>query len=134
MREAAQKFLIKQKKPAVNEMMAAFDDLNLEGKFRGIAVLRQHYLVSEDDVEIEKAFTVIMKNNTFKKYIQRIMAEKNVWRNNTALPARERQILHQVYAAAQHNHFQQGDRTLNWLPYDHVVPILTSHLRDVFYL
>ncbi len=40
-------------------------------------------------------------------------------------------ILHQVYAAAQHNGFQPSDRTLNWLPYDHVVPLLTTHLRDV---
>ncbi|OUS03284.1 hypothetical protein A9Q81_07840 [Gammaproteobacteria bacterium 42_54_T18] len=40
-------------------------------------------------------------------------------------------ILHQVYAAAEFNQFAVGDKTLNWLPYDHVVPILTTHLRDV---
>jgi len=40
-------------------------------------------------------------------------------------------ILHQVYAAAEYNQFEVGDKTLNWLPYDHVVPILTTHLRDV---
>ncbi len=40
-------------------------------------------------------------------------------------------ILHHVAASAAHNGYQPSDISLNWLPFDHVVPILTFHLKDV---
>ncbi|MEM6793888.1 MAG: SDR family NAD(P)-dependent oxidoreductase, partial [Acidobacteriota bacterium] len=40
-------------------------------------------------------------------------------------------ILHHVWGAAQENGYGPEDRSLNWLPLDHVVPTLTSHLKDV---
>ena len=40
-------------------------------------------------------------------------------------------ILAHIYAARSFNHYGQNEVTLNWLPVDHVVPILTFHLRDV---
>ncbi|MCC6557952.1 MAG: amino acid adenylation domain-containing protein, partial [Polyangiaceae bacterium] len=42
-----------------------------------------------------------------------------------------RGILHHVYAAAQHNGYGPADVSLSWLPVDHVVPILTCHIKDV---
>ncbi|HLE43799.1 MAG TPA: AMP-binding protein, partial [Methylomirabilota bacterium] len=42
-----------------------------------------------------------------------------------------RGILHHVHGAKQHNGYSPGDIWLNWLPVDHVVPILTCHLKDV---
>lgn len=40
-------------------------------------------------------------------------------------------VIRHVHAAAQHNGYTPDDCTLNWLPVDHVVPMLTWHLRDV---
>ncbi|MCG8672991.1 MAG: AMP-binding protein [Pseudomonadales bacterium] len=40
-------------------------------------------------------------------------------------------VMHHVRAVAQHNHYVDTDKTLNWLPFDHVVPLLTTHIKDV---
>lgn len=40
-------------------------------------------------------------------------------------------ILHQIAAAKQLCDYTSDDTHLNWLPFDHVVPILTTHLKDV---
>lgn len=40
-------------------------------------------------------------------------------------------VLHHVAASAEFNHYSSNDISLNWLPFDHVVPILTTHLKDV---
>jgi nonribosomal peptide synthetase DhbF len=40
-------------------------------------------------------------------------------------------LLHHVYAAALHNGYSADDVDLSFLPLDHVVPILTCHLKDV---
>ncbi len=40
-------------------------------------------------------------------------------------------VLHQVTASAEFNGYGSDDISLNWLPFDHVVPILTTHLKDV---
>ncbi len=40
-------------------------------------------------------------------------------------------ILHHVASSAQFNGYTSDDVSLNWLPFDHVVPILTTHLKDV---
>lgn len=40
-------------------------------------------------------------------------------------------ILHHIAAVQRFNHYQPSDVTLNWLPYDHVVPLLTTHIKDV---
>lgn len=40
-------------------------------------------------------------------------------------------ILHHAKAIAQSNEQSEADIALNWLPFDHVVPILTMHLKDV---
>lgn len=39
-------------------------------------------------------------------------------------------VLHQILASARHNGYHADDITLNWLPFDHVVPILTTHIKD----
>ncbi len=39
-------------------------------------------------------------------------------------------ILHHIAASARHNQYRDDDISLNWLPFDHVVPILTTHLKD----
>ncbi|MFO0759933.1 MAG: AMP-binding protein [Byssovorax sp.] len=41
-------------------------------------------------------------------------------------------IVRHIHAAAQFNGYTSDDVSLNWLPVDHVVPILTWHLRDVY--
>lgn len=41
-----------------------------------------------------------------------------------------RGIIHHVHAASLHNGYGRDDVTLNWLPMDHVVPLLTSHIKD----
>jgi acyl-CoA synthetase (AMP-forming)/AMP-acid ligase II len=43
-----------------------------------------------------------------------------------------RGIIHHIHGAQQFNGYTLNDVTLNWLPVDHVVPILTSHLKDVY--
>jgi acyl-CoA synthetase (AMP-forming)/AMP-acid ligase II/NAD(P)-dependent dehydrogenase (short-subunit alcohol dehydrogenase family)/acyl carrier protein len=40
-------------------------------------------------------------------------------------------VLHHVAASAAYNGYSHDDVSLNWLPFDHVVPILTTHLKDV---
>ncbi|MEZ5509412.1 MAG: condensation domain-containing protein [Gammaproteobacteria bacterium] len=39
-------------------------------------------------------------------------------------------ILHHIYGSAAHNDYADTDVTLNWLPFDHVVPMLTTHIKD----
>lgn len=39
-------------------------------------------------------------------------------------------ILHHIYGSAAHNAYADTDVTLNWLPFDHVVPMLTTHIKD----
>jgi nonribosomal peptide synthetase DhbF len=41
-------------------------------------------------------------------------------------------IVRHIHAAVQFNGYCSDDVSLNWLPVDHVVPILTWHLRDVY--
>jgi acyl-CoA synthetase (AMP-forming)/AMP-acid ligase II len=43
-----------------------------------------------------------------------------------------RGIIHHIHGAAQFNGYTAENVSLNWLPVDHVVPILTSHLKDVY--
>ena len=40
-------------------------------------------------------------------------------------------VLHHVAGSAKFNGYHTDDISLNWLPFDHVVPILTTHLKDV---
>jgi acyl-CoA synthetase (AMP-forming)/AMP-acid ligase II/NADP-dependent 3-hydroxy acid dehydrogenase YdfG/acyl carrier protein len=42
-----------------------------------------------------------------------------------------RGILHHVHAVKVFNGHTEDDVDLNWLPFDHVVPTLTSHVKDV---
>jgi len=41
-------------------------------------------------------------------------------------------IIAHIHGSAQFNGYTSDDTTLNWLPMDHVVPILTFHLKDVY--
>lgn len=41
-------------------------------------------------------------------------------------------LVHHVLGSREYNDYSEDDVTLNWLPVDHVVPILTYHLKDVF--
>lgn len=43
-----------------------------------------------------------------------------------------RGIIHHIHGSAQFNGYKAENVSLNWLPVDHVVPILTSHLKDVY--
>ena len=43
-----------------------------------------------------------------------------------------RGIIAHIHGAQQFNGYGPSDVTFNWLPVDHVVPILTSHLKDVY--
>ncbi|MBT6180185.1 MAG: SDR family NAD(P)-dependent oxidoreductase, partial [Deltaproteobacteria bacterium] len=43
-----------------------------------------------------------------------------------------RGIIAHAHGSAQFNEYTHEDSTLNWLAADHVVPILTCHLKDVF--
>ncbi|HEU5378166.1 MAG TPA: SDR family NAD(P)-dependent oxidoreductase [Ktedonobacteraceae bacterium] len=43
-----------------------------------------------------------------------------------------RAIIAHIHGSAQFNGYTSDDVTLNWLPMDHVVPILTFHLKDVY--
>ncbi len=43
-----------------------------------------------------------------------------------------RGIIHHIHGARQFNGYTSSDVSLNWLPVDHVVPILTCHLKDVY--
>ena len=48
------------------------------------------------------------------------------------IQATHRGIITHIHAAAQFNNYHATDVTLNWLPVDHVVPLLTCHLKDVY--
>ncbi|MGR9107110.1 MAG: SDR family NAD(P)-dependent oxidoreductase [Gammaproteobacteria bacterium] len=41
-------------------------------------------------------------------------------------------VIAHIRASILANDYHSGDVTLNWLPFDHVVPTLTFHLKDVF--
>lgn len=41
-------------------------------------------------------------------------------------------LVHHVFGSQAFNDYSEDDVTLNWLPVDHVVPILTYHLKDVY--
>ncbi|WP_071187591.1 SDR family NAD(P)-dependent oxidoreductase [Trichormus sp. NMC-1] len=41
-------------------------------------------------------------------------------------------IIAHIHAAKQFNGYQTEDISLNWLPVDHVVPILTCHFKDTY--
>jgi amino acid adenylation domain-containing protein len=43
-----------------------------------------------------------------------------------------RGIIAHIHSAQQFNGYTPNDVDLNWLPVDHVVPILTCHLKDVY--
>ncbi|XXX82539.1 amino acid adenylation domain-containing protein [Sorangium sp. So ce134] len=43
-----------------------------------------------------------------------------------------RGVVCHIHAAQQQNGYTPDDVSLNWLPVDHVVPILTWHLRDIY--
>jgi acyl-CoA synthetase (AMP-forming)/AMP-acid ligase II len=43
-----------------------------------------------------------------------------------------RGIIAHIHGSQQFNGYSAEDVTLNWLPLDHVVPILTVHLKDVY--
>ena len=43
-----------------------------------------------------------------------------------------RAIVHHVHGSQRFNGYGDEDVTLNWLPLDHVVPILTCHLKDTY--
>ncbi|HEV2471792.1 MAG TPA: AMP-binding protein, partial [Chthonomonadales bacterium] len=41
-------------------------------------------------------------------------------------------VIAHIHGSQQFNRYSPEDITLNWLPVDHVVPILTVHLKDVY--
>ncbi len=41
-------------------------------------------------------------------------------------------IIHHILGSSAFNGYTEKDVSLNWLPMDHVVPILTCHLKDTF--
>ncbi|MBN2535370.1 MAG: amino acid adenylation domain-containing protein [Spirochaetales bacterium] len=41
-------------------------------------------------------------------------------------------IIHHILYSKDYNHYTEDDVTLNWLPVDHVVPLLTFHLKDIY--
>ncbi|GER90171.1 hypothetical protein KDW_43330 [Dictyobacter vulcani] len=43
-----------------------------------------------------------------------------------------RGIIAHIHGSQQFNAYSSEDITLNWLPMDHVVPILTCHLKDIY--
>ncbi|MCU1275548.1 MAG: hypothetical protein JWO48_2979, partial [Bryobacterales bacterium] len=43
-----------------------------------------------------------------------------------------RTIIAHIHGSQQFNGYRDDDVNLNWLPLDHVVPILTCHLKDVY--
>lgn len=48
-----------------------------------------------------------------------------------AIQITHRGVLHHIASSAQFNGYDNRDVSLNWLPFDHVVPILTTHLKDI---
>ena len=45
---------------------------------------------------------------------------------------RDWSLVHHIIGSQRFNDYSGEDVTLNWLPVDHVVPILTYHLKDVY--
>ncbi|MBA4146609.1 MAG: AMP-binding protein [Verrucomicrobia bacterium] len=43
-----------------------------------------------------------------------------------------RGVIAHIHASQQFCRYSENEVTLNWLPFDHVVPILTVHLKDVY--
>ena len=41
-------------------------------------------------------------------------------------------VIAHILSSSQANNYSHSDRTMNWIPMDHVVPILTFHLKDTF--
>ena len=41
-------------------------------------------------------------------------------------------VVAHILSCSQANNYSHSDRTLNWIPMDHVVPILMFHLKDTF--
>ena len=48
------------------------------------------------------------------------------------IPERHDAIISHIRLSAQDNQYTSENVTLNWLPFDHVVPMLTYHLADVY--
>ena len=48
------------------------------------------------------------------------------------IPERNAAIISHVRHSAMHCDYGSSDTTCNWLPFDHVVPMLTYHLADVY--
>ncbi len=48
------------------------------------------------------------------------------------IPETHRAVIAHIQAATQVNHYQCSDISLNWLPMDHVGPLLMYHVRDVY--
>ena len=48
------------------------------------------------------------------------------------IPERHYAVISHVRHSAAHCAYASDDVTLNWLPFDHVVPMLTYHLADVY--
>ncbi|XRB25333.1 polyketide synthase PksJ [Pseudoscourfieldia marina] len=48
------------------------------------------------------------------------------------IPERHAAVVSHIRHSAQHCGYTSSDVTLNWLPFDHVVPMLTFHLADVY--
>ena len=53
-------------------------------------------------------------------------------RCNQIIPERHCAVISHVRHSAAHCAYASDDVTLNWLPFDHVVPMLTYHLADVY--
>lgn len=41
-------------------------------------------------------------------------------------------IIHHIHGVTQYNGYQSDDVTINWLPMDHVVPLLMYHVKDLY--
>ena len=48
------------------------------------------------------------------------------------IPERHGAIISHIRHSAVHCGYTRSDVTLNWLPFDHVVPMLTCHLADIY--
>ncbi len=50
-----------------------------------------------------------------------------------AIQITHRGVVAHIWGAALTQNYQPGDVSLNWLPFDHVVPTLTFHLKDCYF-
>ena len=48
------------------------------------------------------------------------------------IPERHGAVISHIRHSAVHCGYTRSDVTLNWLPFDHVVPMLTCHLADIY--